>query len=105
MRRYLLVAFVLVFAIFPFVFLTSGCSKLDSGIIIEKKHTPRYVAPVITRVNGITLVRNHVYEESYDFKLKGFHKNKVKIEWCSVGEKVYNSYHVNDHYNKKGEGK
>ena len=76
----------------------TGCTSVTSGVVTNKKYVAAHDETWYYRTNYciIPVTKHHAAE--YQLQLQDTIDGKVKTDWITVSEDIYNQYQVSDLY-------
>lgn len=76
----------------------TGCTSITSGTVINKRYNAAYDSVWYWKTENLMIPQIQHHEAEYMLQLQDTIDGKVKTDWITVSEDVYNQYQVSDRY-------
>lgn len=76
----------------------TGCTSVTSGTVIDKRYNEAYDSVWYWKTENLMIPQTQHHEAEYQLQLQDTIDGKVKTDWVTVSEDIYNQYQVSDLY-------
>ncbi len=76
----------------------TGCTSVTSGTVINKRYNEAYDSVWYWKTEHFMIPQTQHHEAKYQLQLQDTIDGKVKTDWITVSEDIYNQYQVSDLY-------
>ncbi|MDO4156246.1 MAG: hypothetical protein Q4D37_05650 [Oscillospiraceae bacterium] len=76
----------------------TGCTSITSGTVVNKRYNEAYDSVWYWKTENLMIPQIQHHEAEYRLQLQDTIDCKVKTDWITVSEEVYNQYQISDLY-------